>query len=76
MFKCAITGKFSKPGEKSNKIVLEQREQVYYGWFRNEETNRMEQHEVGRGWEIVKEVDATDEGLKVWQAAQPPVPAV
>lgn len=69
MFKCAITGRMSRPGEKTNKIVLETREQIYYGWFRNEETNRFEQREVGRGWEIVKEVDATDEGFRLWNEA-------
>ena len=70
MFRCRITNKLSKPGEKTNKIVTETRPKTYFGWFLNEETNRMEQHEVARGWEIVKEVDATDEGLRIWKGMQ------
>lgn len=67
MFKCGITGRFSKPGEKANKIVTATRDKVYYGWFRNEETGRYEELEIGRGSEIVSEVNATDEGLRLWK---------
>jgi hypothetical protein len=70
MFKCQITGKMSKPGEKSNKLVLETREKVYYGFVLNEETEEMEEVEVGRGFEVVKEVNATDEGAKIWLSRQ------
>ncbi len=70
MFRCAVTGKMSKPGEKTNKLVLETRDRVYYGFVLNEETDFMEEVEVGRGFEIVKEVDATDEGVRVWMSLQ------
>jgi len=66
MFKCAITKVNSRPGHKTNKIVTEKRNRIYYGWFENEETGQMEQREIGRGWEIVKEVNATDEGLRLF----------
>lgn len=70
MFKCKITGRMSRPGEKVNKIVVETRPQTYFDWFLNEETGRMEQHEVARGWEIVREVNATDEGLRIWRETE------
>lgn len=70
MFRCAITNKMSKPGEKANKIIVETRDKVYYGWFRNEETGEMEHLEIGRGFEIVSEVNATDEGMRIWMDAQ------
>lgn len=66
MYKCAITGKFSKPGEKVNRIVTKTRPKDYYEQRYNEETDRYENILVGKGWEIVEEVFATDEGLKVW----------
>jgi len=59
MFRCAITGKLSKPGEKMNKVVVETREKTYT----DPETGEV----VGKGWEIVKEVSVSDEGLKIWK---------
>ena len=56
----------SRPGDKCNKIVVERREKTYTKFFRNEDTGKWEEHEVGRGWEIVKEISATDEGVKIW----------
>jgi|GEM_PF-2917850 len=70
MFKCFITQKMSKPGEKTNKVILETRQKVYYGWRLNEETEKYEKVEIGKGWEIVKEVSVSDEGLKIWKEAQ------
>jgi hypothetical protein len=58
MFKCDVTGKMSLPGEKCNKIVAEVRERVYL----DDEGNV-----VGRGYEIVKELKATDEGVAMWK---------
>ncbi len=58
MFKCDITGKFSHPGEKCNKVIAEVRERVYVN---------SEGVEVGRGFEIVKELKVTDAGLAVWK---------
>lgn len=73
MFKCEVTGRMSKPGDKCIKIVVERREKVYTRFFRNEETNKYEEHEVGRGWEIVKEINATEAGAKLWQEQNLPV---
>lgn len=69
MYRCFITGKLSKPGEKPHKLVIETRDRTYYGWVHNEETEQLEHLPVGKGWEIVKEVNVSDEGLKLWQEA-------
>lgn len=66
MFICKITDRVTKPGEAMNKIVIATRERVYMRKFRNEETGRWEDVEVGRGWEIVKEVPVSEEGLAAW----------
>ena len=70
MFKCAITGKFSKPGDKVHKLVTETRNKTYYGWVYSEELETWENVPVGYGFEIVKEVSATEEGVKIWLAQQ------
>jgi hypothetical protein len=64
MFKCQVTGKMSKPGEKMNRIVVETREKVYTQqvW----EEGELVEIEVGRGYETVKEIAATDEGVKLY----------
>lgn len=64
MYYCQVTGKLSKPREKANKIVIETRDKVYTQnvW----EEGELVEIEVGRGWEIVKEINASDEGLKLY----------
>jgi hypothetical protein len=64
MFKCDVTGKTSKRGEKLNKIVIQTRPRVYTEkvW----EDGELVEIEIGKGWEIVKEINATDEGLKLY----------
>jgi len=59
-----ITGKTSKRGEKLNRIVVETRDRVYTEmvW----EDDQQVEIEVARGWEIVKEINASDEGLKIY----------
>jgi hypothetical protein len=71
MFKCAITGKTSKPGEGQNKIVFRKRERVYTQKYFDEETRLIETVEVGRGWEVVEEVNASDEGVQMWNELTP-----
>lgn len=71
MFLCQISYKMSKPGEKCHKVVIEKREKVYFQHFRNEETGKWEEREVGRGWEIVKEINCTDTGLAMWKQQHP-----
>jgi len=69
MFRCGITNKMSKPGEKVNKIVTKTRDKVYFGWVQNEETGFYDYVEIGRGFEIVSELNATDEGMRLWMEA-------
>ncbi|HEY5268383.1 MAG TPA: hypothetical protein VII94_04590 [Candidatus Saccharimonadales bacterium] len=68
MYKCMITGEMSEPGDKLNKIVAGTRERVYTRWVRNEETNKWEEVFVSRGWEITRELNATDDGVKLWES--------
>lgn len=70
MFKCAISGKMSKPGEKVNRIVLETRIKEYMGERYDEDTDQYNLVVVGRGYETVKEVFATKEGYELWQKTQ------
>jgi hypothetical protein len=58
----------TKGSEKLNKIVVETRERTYTKWVRNEETNKWEEVFVAKGWEIVKEISASDEGVALWQS--------
>jgi len=87
MYKCEVTGKYSRqgrpgpldkdgyptqiPGEKLNKIVVATRERIYTKRVKNEETGRWEDVEIGRGWEIVREINASDEGVAVWNSWTP-----
>ena len=57
--------------EKLNRIVVETRPRTYTRWVRNEETNKWEEIEVGHGTEIVREINATDEGLALWNSWTP-----
>jgi hypothetical protein len=63
MFRCAVTGKLSKAGEKCNKIVVERREKLY----------KRDGEVVARGWEIVREISVTEEGLKQYNQVNPHV---
>lgn len=71
MFYCQVTNQMTKPGEKVNKLVIAKRERIYSRKIRNEETNRWEDIDVGYGWEIVKEVNACDEGVRIFNAMTP-----
>jgi hypothetical protein len=66
-----ITGQASKPGEKLHKIVVAKRPKVYTEKYFNEDTREWEEIEIGHGWEIVKEVNASDDGLSAWNALTP-----
>jgi hypothetical protein len=78
MFKCQVTGKYSrqgKPGtettqpiagEKLNKIVVETRQVEYKHWDRENE-----EEWFSYGTEIVREINATEEGLAVWNSLSP-----
>lgn len=71
MFICQITGLNSQLNEKPNKIVIETRPRTYTRRFKNEETREWETHEVATGTEIVKEIIATDAGLREWNEMSP-----
>ncbi len=60
-----------RASEKLNRIVVATRERTYYKWVKNEETNKWEEVECGRGWEIVREINASEEGLALWNSWSP-----
>jgi hypothetical protein len=66
-----ITGNMSRLGEKANKIVVATRPRIYKKTFLNEETRELETVEVGHGWEVVKEINASEAGLKLWNVMSP-----
>ena len=68
MFICEITGRVTKSGEKMNRIPIVKRDRVYFKKLKNEDTGKWDEVEVGRGWEIVKEISVSEEGLAKWQA--------
>lgn len=85
MYKCQVTGKYSRQGdprigelmvlsesgtkddvkgsEKLNRIVVETREVEYKHWDRE-----AEEEWFSHGTEIVREINATDEGVRIWEA--------
>jgi hypothetical protein len=71
MFYCEVTGLLSKPNEKPSKLVVEKRDRVYTRRVKNEETREWETIEVGRGWEIVKELNASAAGVQEWASMTP-----
>jgi hypothetical protein len=69
MFIDQITGKQSKPGEKCHRVPASKRVKIYYKWVRDENDEMME-IECSRGLEIVRELNLTDEGLRLWTESQ------
>lgn len=59
MFICQVSGRVSKPGEKSFKVVVETRPKVYYKTDKNGI-----QKKVGEGSEIVKELTVCEDVYK------------
>jgi len=68
MFICQITGKVSKPGEKLNKVTVQTRDRVYIQRQKDSETGEWVDVEIGRGWEIVKQIYVSDDGFKIWNS--------
>ncbi len=66
MYKCAITNKNSKLGEKCNITTILTRPKQYRHW---DEENEKEW--FTSGWEIVKEVKMSKEGLEIWNSKTP-----
>ena len=63
MFKCDVTGRDSKLGEKMNKVVTETREKVYTE--KQYINGRLVEVEVGFGYETVKELTVSEEGMRI-----------
>lgn len=61
----------TRGSEKLNRIVVETRERIYTKRVKNEETGKWEDVEIGRGWEIVREINASQEGLDLWNSWTP-----
>jgi len=66
MFHCEVTHKNSALDEKCHKLVVQTRPRVYTQRVWDEDMNEWITVHVGTGSEIVKEVNASEEGLKVW----------
>ena len=66
MFKCEITGKFSKPGDKAIRLVTEYRERFYMSQNADGEEDFENGEVVGSGMEIQKEINVTLAGLGIW----------
>ncbi len=71
MYYCSVTGKLSQPGEKLNKIVVATRPKIYKKWVKDEETLRWQEVEAGTGYETVKEISATEEGVALYNSWTP-----
>lgn len=61
----------TRGSEKLHRIVVETRERVYTRRVKNEETGKWEDVEIGRGWEIVREINASQEGFDLWNSWTP-----
>jgi len=68
MFRCAVTGKVTKPGEPLTRVVVETRPQTYVNFKFNEETLETDKI-VSSGEEIVREINVSPEGLAILQKA-------
>jgi len=64
MFRCAVTGKITQPGEPQFKVVVETRPQTYVNFKFDEETLETEKI-VSSGEEIVREINVSAEGLAI-----------
>lgn len=76
MFRCPITNRVSKPGEKPINVVLEKRVREYWdtddgkapkGSFRAEDGDRV-YHVIGTGWEVLREIHVSKDGYNQLKA--------
>jgi len=63
MFKCQLTKRTSRPGEKLNKITALTRNKTYKHF-----NYELEEEWTSYGSETVLELNATDSGYKMWNA--------
>lgn len=76
MYRCQITGRLSERNVPMNKLVVETRDRIYTRFVKNEETRQWEEIEVGRGWEIVREINVSQAGKDLWDSWNPEERAV
>jgi hypothetical protein len=62
MYRCQITNKLSREGEKLNKIVAITRPKTYTNWDRE-----TEEEWTSSGYEPALELDASEDGVKTWE---------
>lgn len=69
-YRCQITNKLSRVGEKLNKIVIETRPKSYTKMVRDEESRIPKWTEVpcSVGFETVRELNATQAGVELWES--------
>lgn len=67
MFKCQITGRCSRAGEKPTKVVAIAKSKEYKHEVFNEDTRTWEVEVIGVGWEIKKEISLSAQGLEIWE---------
>lgn len=70
MFKCFVTKKDSKLGEKPIKVVIEKRLRAYNRRWKDEDGN-IHDEIVSKGHEIVREVMMSKEGFDIWNEKFP-----
>ena len=63
MYRCQVTGRVSKLGEACHKIVVETRSRTYRNWDREKEEEWFSQ-----GTEIVREINASEQGVRAWDS--------
>jgi hypothetical protein len=66
MFRCAVTGKVTEPREPMFKVVIEQRPKQYDNIIFDDEGKG--EIIYSKGWEIVKEICVSAEGLALLKA--------
>jgi hypothetical protein len=69
MFYCQVSKKMSKLGEAQHKITIATRPKEYFGWkLLDEEDDDFSWVKVSEGVEIVKQVNACEDGLVLWES--------
>lgn len=72
MFRCALTGKVTKSGEKAHKLVVQTRPKTYtvVRMVKDEKGKPVPEDVQYQGNEIVKELTVSEEGLVEYLAKQ------
>jgi hypothetical protein len=70
VFRCAVTGKLTAPGEECRKVIITTRPVTYTNYVPNMDGDTWHNGQrcrvvISKGWEIVKEVNVSPEGLEV-----------